>query len=109
MLLRGLGGRSPPPPPICKHSARMMGFKKTHMLGMQLAWLKGGAQPPPPPICKHNARIVGFNRSYALKKSGMMGFNRSYASEKSLNGLETRGGWGGGRSPPPPIANTMLA
>ena len=29
----GGGGRSANPP-ICKHSARMMGFKNTHMLGV---------------------------------------------------------------------------
>ena len=45
----GVGGAAPPP--ICKHNARMLGFKKCHMLSSKLAqagvWGGGGAQQPP--------------------------------------------------------------
>ena len=41
---RGLGGGSPPP--ICKHNARMVGFRNTHMLSSKLAQAGvGGAAP----------------------------------------------------------------
>ena len=47
----GEGGAQPPPPPICKHNARIMGVNRSYAL-KKLARLKeaggvgGGAQPP---------------------------------------------------------------
>ena len=67
------GGGSPPPPPphrICKHNARVMGFKK--MLQSNLARLKkavglGAGRSPPPHLqteCSHD-RL----RKHSLKQA----------------------------------------
>ena len=56
----GLGAGASPP--ICKHNARMVGFKKTQMLSSKLSQARGwwGAAPT---ICKHTARMVNGNAS----------------------------------------------
>ena len=91
-----------------KHSARMIGFKKTHMLEACIAWKTRGLGrrrgAAPPRICKHIARIMGFYRSYALKKwpDGFQPF-KSHDLKKACTASRGGGGGLGGDA-----ANTML-
>ena len=54
-----------PPPSICKHNARMMGFKRFICMEARYGGgggEGGGGEGGGTPICKHNARMMGFKK-----------------------------------------------
>ena len=102
---RGLGGAQPPPP---RPQQTQCSYD---MFCSPLAWLKrgvgGGAAPP-----FANTTLVRWvqqDASHLQAHGSHDGFQQdSYVLQHACTAKNTqRGGWGG-RSPPPPFANTML-
>ena len=95
---RGVGGT------ICKHNARMVGFKTgTHMLSQASLHKRGAGGAQSPLVCKHTARMVNRGGGGVSKDSycaWRVSITTRRLSSKLAHDLKQRGVGG---QPPPPI------